>query len=317
MLDESQNENCAMFIPCTSQNINLNFIPSRWLNKFYREAIIMSEFNKNAICQYDAKRLCENARVSCKAVEKIIYEIKPEIENIISKLDVEDKEINKDGVSFDAEIFSCAEEISDRLYGCIRWGAMELYSIALNAPTDDEYPNLPLWDTKLASEDDHGIAPANRVYALVRPDAIYIRTPILWNRTSKKNRWVYSRNNGSMQFDFFREEIRRNLECNDDFSSLDKLSFSKKLVHFMYAYPESSGNERWIPDNDSHEIKFILDAITRLLPGGDHPMMCSIYSSAIRTNLIPEGTYITVTPYGNGMKSEDEIKAVWTDFFRA
>jgi hypothetical protein len=98
----------------------------------------------------------------------------------------------------------------------------------------------------------------------------------------------YGRSIGSTQFNFFREEVREILAHDDNFVALGKHKFAEKIVHFMYVYRDVPDNKLMLTDNDNHEVKYILDAITKQMPCGDHPLMCSIYSSVIQTNFVLE-----------------------------
>ena len=87
--------------------------------------------------------------------------------------------------------------------------------------------------------------------------------------------------------------------------------FSTKIVHFMYVYSENPSEKRFIADNDNHETKYVQDAITMFLPNGDSPFCCSTYSSAIMTNEISEGTYLTITTEENGILPSEMIVDYW------
>ena len=69
----------------------------------------------------------------------------------------------------------------------------------------------------------------------------------------------------------------------------------------------------YLIDNDNHETKHVTDAIARLLPAGDTPLNCNFYSSAMVTDQIPEGTYITVTAMEKGMMEDKEIVRFWKE----
>lgn len=84
----------------------------------------------------------------------------------------------------------------------------------------------------------------------------------------------------------------------------------KILVYFLFIYP-SSARRNCIPDSDNHDIKNVQDVIAHRLIGSDAHDVCATYYDTEISDLIPQGTYITVTDVDNRIPRSEEIIAQW------
>ena len=99
----------------------------------------------------------------------------------------------------------------------------------------------------------------------------------------------------------------------DNYGSYPFEEYAWKTIHFFYVYHGLPANKIYICDNDNHETKPVIDAITHFLPLGDHPLSCEIHASATLSDEVGEGTYITVTHLEDGLKSRADILKFWKE----
>ena len=199
---------------------------------------------------------------------------------------------------------SKADSIAEELYACIRKNTMDLYRVVQIPPEIIGCPELEMG--MYATQ-----PPENRVIVKLRKEAIYVRLPMLWARNQHHVRGQYGQITGKEKIIFFRDDIAASIKGADEFETFDFEEFSNKIVHYLYVYGDHPANKRFVVDNDNHETKFVQDAITMFLPYGDSPFWCSTYSSAVLSNRIPEGTYVTVTPYHTGIFTDERVVAWW------
>ncbi len=151
----------------------------------------------------------------------------------------------------------------------------------------------------------------DRVFVRLGTDAVYIRTPMLWATAGRRLTASRGSPAGSLREVLFRSEILHGIRSAPGFFSFPLERFRDKLIHFLYVYAEDPSRRSSFVDNDSHATKYVQDAVTALLPGGDSPLVCAVYSSALLTGRIPESTLITVTPRSAGPKTDDELLHFW------
>lgn len=200
-------------------------------------------------------------------------------------------------------VYTKALEILDAFYFAIRKTTMELYHAALIWPSFAENGQVP---------NPGSVAQKKNIVQVYFTDrAMLVKTPMLWSRARRDiilNGHEYRKKEDSL----FREELIGEIINHPDFQKFDLSLFKPYILHFLYVYSPHSIKRGSVTDNDNHETKYIQDAITMFFPGGDNPFSCSVFLSADISSLIPEGTYITITPAQDGIKSAEEIELFWT-----
>lgn len=159
--------------------------------------------------------------------------------------------------------------------------------------------------------------PGDQVFVRLAERAIYIRTPMLWTTNRYDVDVSKKRPAGHDREIFFRNEILHGIRDAPNFHDVSFDIFEKKLVHFLYVYGDNPASKVFCVDNDSHATKYVQDAVTSLLPGGDSPFSCSIYSSAALSSDVPESTFITVMPLEDRLKSDEELITFWSDIMNS
>lgn len=87
--------------------------------------------------------------------------------------------------------------------------------------------------------------------------------------------------------------------------------FESVNLQFLYIYSKS---EHLILDSDNHDTKSITDLITSFILGGDAPCFCSYSYLTTRSDAIPKGTYITVSPGFGESPNYNDIFSKWKEF---
>ncbi len=153
----------------------------------------------------------------------------------------------------------------------------------------------------------------NEVLVRLEHDAIFVKTPMLWSKNPNKKSQRLEKNQIDQRVVFFREAISNAFKTAPNFDIYDLSKYACKIIHFCYVYNDESAKKMMATDNDDHETKYVQDAIAMYLPGGDSPFSTSIFSSAVLTNEIQEGTYITVTQRDHGVLPEQKIISFWRE----
>ena len=245
------------------------------------------------------EQVCNKAEVITKRMERNVQEIKLSIEierNMLALAQREEQEM----------CGSHTLQLVEKLYDNIKNTTLGLYAMCLFKPDVDllSDPKNKFYDRCLST-----VSPDFGVHVRLEPSAIYVKLPLLWSRRNKSHKDMKS--TAFERVTFFRDEINSSIKTAEGFDEYDFRKFSTKIVHFMYVYSENPSEKRFIADNDNHETKYVQDAITMFLPNGDSPFCCSTYSSAIMTNEIAEGTYLTITTEENGILPSEMIVDYW------
>ncbi len=260
----------------------------------------------------------QDAAIVLDHVSKVIGKLQNIVRNLAAAaskaemaVDVEREMVDVDDEIDEEIVYTRAAPISDDLFSSMRNAVMSLSDLATVPPVFEEI-NMTDGESFLQKENEKLSEEMKKfVEVFLEDDAIYVRTPMLWTRNGRTIRGANGRAIGPERATIFRGEVLEAIQNHPQFSSYDFTKFADKIIHFLYVYEDLSANRFLIADNDNHETKYIQDVITMFLPNGDMPLTCSIFSSAIRSKTIPEGTYITVTSRQNGVKSDGEIVSFW------
>lgn len=101
------------------------------------------------------------------------------------------------------------------------------------------------------------------------------------------------------------ENVMRSALTEENF---DPNLYSFKTIHFLFLYSTQSKN---VADSDNHDTKNVQDAICGFFKTGDSGNTCRTVFSTEITDLIPQGTYIRVTPMNNLITENIEIIKYW------
>ena len=203
-----------------------------------------------------------------------------------------------------------AVQIAEDVAFAVRFYIEKLYSLVRNAPACALQSDPQSYEQ---SYYNRVILSLTNIQAYLEPDAIFIRTPLLRNTQKRQQRVDKTGAAGTDQSKIYREAVRYAITACDNYESYPFEEYAWKTVHFFYVYHGLPANKIYICDNDNHETKHVIDAITHFLPLGDHPLSCEIHASATLSDEVEEGTYITVTRLDDGLKSRAEILKFWKE----
>lgn len=201
-------------------------------------------------------------------------------------------------------------QIAEDVSFAVRFYVEKLYALVRNAPACEFQSDPQSYEQ---SYYNRIILRQTNICACLEPDAIYIRTPILCNVQNRSQRRGENRTAGSAQSKIYREAVRYAITACDNYGSYPFEEYAWKMIHFFYVYHGLPANRVYICDNDNHETKHVIDAITHFFPLGDHPLSCEIHASATLSDEVEEGTYITVTRLEDGLKSRADILKFWKE----
>ncbi len=210
--------------------------------------------------------------------------------------------------SLDDSVYSESLSLASNLFEIIRAHANFLLRISCDAPGSFAQTN-PYEYTRAYYE--KLILSIDQVRSFLENDAIYVRTPRLYSMQSRAVRGKKSRVIRQTQSTSYANSIQWSIKLQENYMTYDFTKFVNKILHFLYVYIDSPQSKWFSSDNDSHETKPIIDAITQFLPNGDSPFTCDIYNTAVRTNEVSEGTYITVTSRSDGIKLNEDVINFW------
>ena len=250
-----------------------------------------------------AMTILDQTRETLKKVTSIIGALTDAVFLCQNEIQRENSIIEPLFIDPDSIVYTKAPEIINTFYASVREGTMALYNAALIWPSIIENGQIRSIES--------GCTTKKTVHVFFEDRAIMVRTPMLWSR-ARRDIILNGREYKKKEATLFREDLMSEIKEHPDFQQLDLSLFKQYILHFLYVYSPRSVRTGKVVDNDTHETKYIQDAITMFLPGGDNPFSCSIYLSAYISRLIPEGTYITVTPAHDGIKSAEEIELFWT-----
>lgn len=253
-----------------------------------------------------------------RSTDSILAEAKKMQDNLALRLKKVENYFVVEKAAFNAansadEVYSKMPAIMDEMIGSMRIASNTFHNLSMIYPQIYEAN-----DEKFSEENRYQriFLPQDRVLASLESDAIFVRTPMLWNRQNRRVRGKDGRTIGADRCKNYEDSVRFAIRLAPNFEEYPFANFKEKIVHFLFVYADISANKSFIVDNDNHITKYVNDAITEFLPGGDYPLLCSTYHSAAISKEIPEGTYITVTKASDGLKSHDEIINFWIEKFK-
>ena len=265
----------------------------------------MGGYHYQTIPRTEADAVHMNTVNTVEKAIKIADSLKYRLGIFRSDLEIEQTMIRKCNA---AEVFTCTGSLSDEVFSALRYACSELNAISNNPPAvelrADPEEEKKRYYRKV-------VLPQDEIVSYLTDRAIYVRTPMLWSRNSRRIRGNKGRTIGPEKCTIYRESVYYSILLDPAFQSYDFSRYKKKIIHYLYIYRDLPANKMYLIDNDNHETKHVTDAIARVLPAGDTPLNCNFYSSAMVTDLIPEGTYITVTPMESGMMADNDIVDFW------
>lgn len=253
----------------------------------------------------EADAVQESTLLAIKKAEKLIENLRFRLNVFQSDLTIEQNVIRN---SEACELFTSIVSLSDEVFSALRSACNQLNSISTAPPAVEIRSNPEEEKTRYYRS---VVLPQDQVVSHLTEKAIYVRTPMLWSRNNRRIRGGKGRTIGPEKCTVYRDSVYYSIVLDPDFQSYDFSKYKRKIIHYLYIYRDLPNNKMYLIDNDNHETKHVTDAIVRLLPAGDTPMNCNFYYSAMVTDLIPEGTYVTVTTMENGMMEDDEIVSFW------
>ena len=196
----------------------------------------------------------------------------------------------------------------------LRMGCNTLYSLTTYPAAFQSFSN-PQEELEAYYKDT--ILSVDTVDAILTENALYVKTPMLWGRNNRRVRGENGRTIGPERAKIYNDSVNFAIRTAPNFDEFDFSKFKHKIIHYLYVYQDFPANKLYLIDNDNHETKYTTDAITNLFPSGDTPLCCDFYSSAIISNAIPEGTYITVTEFSTGILQNEAIVNAWKEHLSA
>ena len=271
----------------------------------------MSGYIYQTMPKMEANSVQESTSLAMNRAGKVIDNLRFRLSVFQSDLKIEQDAL-RGCESSDA--FTSIASLSDEVFSALRLACNELNSISNNPPAaevreDPEAEKKRYYRTV--------VLPQDQVVSHLTENAIFVRTPMLWSRNNRRVRGGKGRTIGPEKCTVYRDSVYYSIILDPAFQSYDFGKYKRKIIHYLYIYRDLPANRMYLIDNDNHETKHVTDAIVRLLPAGDTPLNCNFYSSAMVTDLIPEGTYVTVTTMESGMMSDSDIVEFWrnkTDF---
>jgi len=140
------------------------------------------------------------------------------------------------------------------------------------------------------------------IIANIEPDAIYIRTPLLYSR-SRNTRDPFL----SHSIQAYADEVSKAIELSPAYGSLDRNLYANKTLFYLYVLDDLSPHI----DNDNYDTTAITNGIVRHLYGGDSPLTCRMVYDSVRSDMLKSGTYITVLPGRNPLPDNNLIIQYW------
>ena len=149
---------------------------------------------------------------------------------------------------------------------------------------------------------------ADGIYVFRDGNKIRVRTPPV---PTKKASEVYALNSTGGVYkvqvsNIYGESVYRAFE---EFMLTEKhaADLGKKLIHVLNVFKKTTQ----APDNDNRDITGIINSICAFLPGGDTARTTAFLLDGYETDIIPEGTYFTVSAFEGGIPSSEETVSFW------
>ena len=265
----------------------------------------MYPFDKSGLSKADILELIQNANGMLGAAKKVANKLSRCAALIGAEVQAEEYVLSSYEESTYGDVPPTRmQSVCRELQSCLQDNAVALYS-ASNVAIDFDKKDDDSDEENTENHDQESSGFDVRVH--LAEDAIYVKMPML---PSTNNEKAFSKFKSKTRV-LFRKEISDFILNDPNFYTYSYKNLTNKLVHFLYVFSSQSQRLGLLIDNGNHEIKYIIDAVTGPLPGGDSPLCCSIFSSATLSDLVPEGTYVTVTSAENGPKNDREILEFW------
>lgn len=238
------------------------------------------------------------------AAEKVIESLKRSVSDARISL-------NHDEESVEYLFKSPSEHLSDicsELLSSLRRNTVRMHQVAVTAPPSTR--NYEFTE-HIFTERDTSLPTEERVFVQLENIGIFVRMPMLWGANFRmKNNKVHMETLVERD-DIFASAVRQGILTAPSYDHFDTSRYIEKTVHFLYVYPISGRYGTLAVDNANHLIKGVLDAATMFLPGGDSPFSCSVYSSAVHSDEVVSGTYLTILPGRDKLMSSEKILSFW------
>ena len=244
------------------------------------------------------------------SVDKANKRIHKAVETAKMIMAVEAEELQQFDFSQNKYFFSQAVSVSNNLISSLQNNVLLLNKVASNVPSFLTQPNIYLIDS---DEQKDGFQSASPIQLYLEDEAIWIQMPMLWSKANRRIRGSNNRNIGPSRLTIYDQELFNAFINAKNFNDYDFGKFNYKLIHFCYVYRDLSTNMKFVIDNDNHETKYVQDVICSFLKAGDEPFSTCTFSSAFKSNKIPEGTYVTVRERQKGIFSDKDITDFWVD----
>ena len=267
----------------------------------------MSGYLYQTMQKMETDAVHENTVSAVNKAMKIADILKYRLGIFMSDLEIEERMIQSCEGS---DVFTSTASLSDAVFSTLRYACSELNSISNNPPavevrTDPEAEKKRYFRKV--------VLPQDQVVSHLADHAIFVRTPMLWSRNNRRIRGNKGRTIGPEKCTVYRDSVYYSILLDPEYQTYDFSQFKRKIIHYLYVYRDLPANKMYLIDNDNHENKHVTDAIVRFLPAGDTPLNCNFYSSALVSDQIPEGTYVTVTPMETGILPVDDIVKFWRE----
>lgn len=103
--------------------------------------------------------------------------------------------------------------------------------------------------------------------------------------------------------------LMKNMLLGDGPDRPDRDEFLNKTILFLHSFQARRG--RNIPDSTSHYTEKLQNELVAFLPGGDGGERFRVGHDNQLCDDIPEGTYITLSPYDRGFPTNGEVTVAW------
>lgn len=265
----------------------------------------MKDYFYQTTPRMEADAILKSTASAMKKASKVMDNLRFRLGVFQSDLEIEKGVVQRCESS---EVFTNAPSLADEVYSALRFACNELTSVSCNPPAAEMRMDP---ETEKKRYYRAVVLPQDQVVSCLAENAIFVRTPMLWSRNNRRVRGGKGRVIGPEKCTVYRDSVYYSILLDPDFQHYDFTKFKRKIIHYLYVYRDLPANRMYLIDNDNHENKHVTDAIVRFLPAGDTPLNCNFCSSAMVTDLIPEGTYVTVTTMEDGVMDTGEIVDFW------
>ena len=221
-----------------------------------------------------------NAAERADKIESIANQLLADCEKIKSEAAAQ-RESPEDAAAFpDKESLNAIKSAVN----AIRHRAFSLYNIIAEP---DTYDGLLTLNQAYSSEnflEDYAVFP---VEATVKDGWIFVKTPLLWSRYQGSP--VIGKLDKGNYLKWMSHEIEAALlRISDQIPAMNS-----KNITYLFVIPKGRSNPA---DSDNYETKHITDIISSYLSVTDGPLCTSFTNLSMMEDVLPSGTYITVSP---------------------